>query len=662
MARKPGELSIAGTGRSRELAGLAGTAFTEETLQIIFSRMSHRILQTTERARKNLDITKSTIIKNSKVVKGNVQDIQAELETEGDKILDVIHKGVFIALDETSSEGAGTAQKKLFKAIKDATGYVGLKNTEPLKNFVKKINAEYRELFYLDEDSEDGKFVLFFDEDNEPRSKADAEKAAFYYVKDAFMDWDGTSDLFGISPSNLGRQYDPTKSDPNGMANPRDSVGRGTVHVVFKWAKGFKEHYHYVRVNFNIRVGPILEDPDIKVKKVDVADISYDDINIESRVVAELKPNVIPKSILDLEREVVRQGVSVFDYGHIVSAGTEKLAQILDVLLKFASTVDTKTVSQQPWSIFQNMITTITSLYNMSSKVDSLLEDWNSISGVETEDLLTILLTHNIDINKMYFIEKTNEGLKISSEVSRTITVEAGGELEIVAAVERADFNQRQKGVLTKKLLNILRAEFKAGFEQALTEDDILRLLQVKKSDSVIGAALKYIVGQKKQINRGKPTRVIKKRKGKINLNKASRGLPKIPLAPLGKVSDANNTRKRVPPKPKSSPVKISSTDIDLVSILNAEIAQEVKARMTSPALQYRSGRFARSVDIQGMDSNTIMYRYLYSPYQVFSRTKGKAPWNTVDRDPSELIQAAIRAIVQKYYPPLSNKLTFREV
>jgi hypothetical protein len=99
-------------------------------------------------------------------------------------------------------------------------------------------------------------------------------------------------------------------------------------------------------------------------------------------------------------------------------------------------------------------------------------------------------------------------------------------------------------------------------------------------------------------------------------------------------------------PAQKTSPS--STLNISMIlGILNQRLPQTVAANMGSPALNYRSGRFASSVrvvDVQKTPQgfNSFGYTYMKSPYQTFE--PGFAQGDP-DRDPRTLINESIREI-----------------
>lgn len=109
-------------------------------------------------------------------------------------------------------------------------------------------------------------------------------------------------------------------------------------------------------------------------------------------------------------------------------------------------------------------------------------------------------------------------------------------------------------------------------------------------------------------------------------------------------------SKKRVP----VSPQKRRNPKLSVVSILaalNSRLPQTVAANMRSPALNYRTGRFASSVRATDIISTrkgfpSIGYTYDKNPYQTFE--VGFAQGDP-DRDPRKLITESIREIMTEY-------------
>lgn len=92
---------------------------------------------------------------------------------------------------------------------------------------------------------------------------------------------------------------------------------------------------------------------------------------------------------------------------------------------------------------------------------------------------------------------------------------------------------------------------------------------------------------------------------------------------------------------------KSGNSDITLAALINRKLPATVAKNMKLPGLQYRTGRFANSVEItditrtsQGFPS--IGYTYQRNPYQTFE-PGGKQ--GSTDRDPRKVIDKSIREI-----------------
>ena len=71
---------------------------------------------------------------------------------------------------------------------------------------------------------------------------------------------------------------------------------------------------------------------------------------------------------------------------------------------------------------------------------------------------------------------------------------------------------------------------------------------------------------------------------------------------------------------------------------------------MGPPALESRTGRFAKSVKAVDVSKTSqgypsIGYTYQRNPYQVFEESRGKKPWASPERDPRTLIDRSLREI-----------------
>jgi hypothetical protein len=94
---------------------------------------------------------------------------------------------------------------------------------------------------------------------------------------------------------------------------------------------------------------------------------------------------------------------------------------------------------------------------------------------------------------------------------------------------------------------------------------------------------------------------------------------------------------------------------------INKNLSSEVRRNMGKPALSYRTGRFANSVQLLNLMEarNTVIakYTYLLSPYQTFEN-QGKYRW-PMSYNPKTLIAKSIRNLAQGR---IEQKLTVRRV
>ena len=115
-------------------------------------------------------------------------------------------------------------------------------------------------------------------------------------------------------------------------------------------------------------------------------------------------------------------------------------------------------------------------------------------------------------------------------------------------------------------------------------------------------------------------------------------------------ISASKAKKKSVRKRPNGNKRDVSRTGqspIALRNLLNEMLPQMVASKMTPPALQYRTGRFANSARVEnvnigprgGMD---IDYTYMRNPYETFE--PGNKQGST-QRDPRKIIGASIREL-----------------
>ena len=135
----------------------------------------------------------------------------------------------------------------------------------------------------------------------------------------------------------------------------------------------------------------------------------------------------------------------------------------------------------------------------------------------------------------------------------------------------------------------------------------------------------------------------IKSKTSSNKLNKASSGGKGLSATKLGVGVGAtrmSRQRQKASESPASSPLK-------MLTMLNSRLPTVVEQNMEDPALNRRTGRFARSVkavDITTTNKGftSVGYTYQKNPYQTFEPGYAQG---SVERDPRRLIDKSIREI-----------------
>ena len=148
----------------------------------------------------------------------------------------------------------------------------------------------------------------------------------------------------------------------------------------------------------------------------------------------------------------------------------------------------------------------------------------------------------------------------------------------------------------------------------------------------------------KQLVELGRRAEKSKKTKGSIKGKKAksgqrtSRKARRVPLK-RGARPNSNKGQRRTPLSP-----------IALRKLLQEVLPETVASKMHSPALNYRTGRFANSVDIKNAvlgsrGGMAVDYTYMKDPYQTFE--PGGKQGSTM-RDPRKIIGESVREVALK--------------
>ena len=123
---------------------------------------------------------------------------------------------------------------------------------------------------------------------------------------------------------------------------------------------------------------------------------------------------------------------------------------------------------------------------------------------------------------------------------------------------------------------------------------------------------------------------------------------------PRGSKAGGAKALNKISPNQRTAEMRNRGTvgNIAIKDLLNRILQRDIPRRMHTPALNYRTGEFARSVEVQNVFEGPrggvyIDYAYNQEPYGVFELGQGVRPWATAARDPKRLIGQTIRDILR---------------
>jgi hypothetical protein len=366
--------------------------------------------------------------------------------------------------------------------------------------------------------------------------------------------------------------------------------------------------------------------------------------------------------VVDIEVDLPRDLLEKFKYfkeaqiSHLDSELTKKVRDALlsveNAILKIEGTNSFDSLSNESKA----------AILILKSRVDRLQK---SLDLSITNDKLLFTLGSVIPddpVEKINFLESIakNHGLDyktITTQYSETNTDLAATATVIKVQISVGDYvilpsniNEKLNGALGSAIGNILRSTlFDPG---SSSQAEIL----------MMGTLIKLFPKEKKKI-------LALYKKPKRSRKKISKAFEKFKVQTLKTSTKISPTRKYSRKKQKAkqrySPksVKLSNSinnNMSLVSILNSQIYSAVVNQMKLPSLVYRTGRFAHSVEITNVDqkSQSIMFKYMTNPYEIFSATQGSSPWNLKpQRDPEKIIERAIKSLSESYISSLGNNI-----
>lgn len=201
--------------------------------------------------------------------------------------------------------------------------------------------------------------------------------------------------------------------------------------------------------------------------------------------------------------------------------------------------------------------------------------------------------------------------------------------------------NRRNDAKIEKFVLSTVRS----FFDKKIASGELVNQSGSKSiKDNIETTIINNLVGKKKKkgtkVTRKLDSKIDKsKKKAKTNKTNVGKARTKTAKATAAGFAAQKGTRK----KTKDSSVTLRQ----LMGILNQRLPGTVAKNMGSPALNYRTGRFASSVFVTDVTRTpqgfvSVGYNYMKSPYQTFEPGFAQG---SPQRDPRKLIDKSIREI-----------------
>lgn len=266
----------------------------------------------------------------------------------------------------------------------------------------------------------------------------------------------------------------------------------------------------------------------------------------------------------------------------------------------------------------------------------------DTIKGKDFESLLDSLTS----IENVYAgrgITSQTKLLKLMVASIKRVRYEDLGDLNVVAVLDESSFRNLKKSKEEKDFLNSLNSTVYNYLSKKL---DFINLPGSNSiADNVRGMIIKSALKQ------ATPKSV----KGKVKTPKASKGSVLKELSgTLIKTKSSESLKKSKKPYMLKVNTKSGGTiNRSLLTILNQTLRAVVAENMVFPRLQFKTGRFANSVQVVNIIEGSskvpeITYSFMHDPYDVFRMDIGNH-LATPTRDPRSIIDLSIRQIAAKF-------------
>jgi hypothetical protein len=263
------------------------------------------------------------------------------------------------------------------------------------------------------------------------------------------------------------------------------------------------------------------------------------------------------------------------------------------------------------------------------------------IQKLESDDLATANLPNavNQELYASYVKTSTSYLVEIQHRVGN---IQSGRESIKVVEELRSVF-----GLTQKNLEDVVKSSPALGNALLRSEGSpsLLQLIEQDIVDSIKG------ISTKNRVYKQAPVLIGQK---KNTITKPKSNTAKILKAKQLKAKLKNTKSKSDRDTFKSDPIVIEKSPIDLLTLINSRLHDQLKANMGSgdrrDILNYQSGRFAESVKVERLSESrmgmiTAFYTYMRNPYATFSG--GGRQQFPRSRDPKLLISRSIRDIAK---------------
>ena len=265
-------------------------------------------------------------------------------------------------------------------------------------------------------------------------------------------------------------------------------------------------------------------------------------------------------------------------------------------------------------------------IQSIGTKVlDDLLNKTYNGRALISKETYTYFQTAYIDISSKY-----TSGLS-----QKEFDINIGSEIE-----PRSQYDNEEAGRRSAKYFTELRkaAELlasKQNWEGQASSDSYVTAVMKQLNNSVVKAGA---TGKLQKINSAP---------SKTKVTKRFKVEQKISVVTLGSKAKSKKVTTTAP-QPTSSKLSLAN----IVAYINQRLPEAIRSNMGNGALVNRTGRLSESARlVQAIETDrgfpSFGYTYLRSPYDVFDRTLGTAPWNTPGRDPRTLIEKSVRDVAR---------------